>query len=188
MDKSSSLGYFPAIIEKAYEFKNSGQLRLAEEYFLKAEKISGKSFRGQIESTQQLRYLRLIVFTITFVVLLIIFLQLVRKRKWKKLWHRVLILTPYFTISLFFAWFIFGSPDGRAMSPILHKFVHFVDIRLLFFASPLVVAISYYYLISKRIISKQLAILNITILILVYIGVVLLGYALAPLASQGAGK
>jgi len=182
MDKSSSLGHYPAVIEKAYEYENSGKLKLAEEYFRKAEKLSGRSFKSQIRNVQQLSYLRLILLTISLVILALLFFPLIRKRKWKKLYHRFLVLTPYFVIAIFITIFVFSNPDGRTMSPIIHKFVHLIDIRIFLFTAPIIVAVSYYYLISKRLITKRLVIINLIIFALAYVCILLLLYAFALLA------
>jgi hypothetical protein len=188
MDKSAEQGHVPAIVYKAHAYKNSGQLNMAEEYFRKAESHGGKTYSNDIHQIQQARYLRLISTVVMVCVLAILNVQLILKRNWERLRRRTLILTPYYVIFVFSAWYLSAGASGRLVHPLLSRAFYWLDIQFLFFASPFIVAAAYYRLISKRSISKQLAVLNLSVLASAYVGIVILGYALAPLASQGAGK
>lgn len=187
MDKSATQGHVPAIINKAYAYKTSGQLDLAEEYFRKAESLDGKNYSSEIHQIQQARYLRLISTVVMVCVLAVLNVPLILKRNWERLRHRTLILTPYYVIFLFSVWYLSAGASGRLVHPWLGRAFYWLDIQFLFIASPFIVATAYYHLISKRLISKRIVVLNLSILASVYIGIVILGYALAPLASQGAG-
>lgn len=187
MDQSATQGHIPAIINKAYAYKTSGQLDLAEEYFRKAESLGGKNYSSEIHQIQQARYLRLITTVVMACVLAVLNVPLILKRNWERLRHRTLILTPYYVIFLFSVWYLSAGASGRLVHPWLSRAFYWLDIQLLFIASPFIVATAYYRLISKQLISKPLAVLNLSILASVYVGIVILGYVLAPLASQGAG-